>query len=149
MIHKERLKVIVKNIREEVLNRLRMSEDLSEIKRVVYGEKVRIGSLPTPAIWVVPAPYVPDLSGGHTTGHDITYDFVSLVKSNKPEEGLIKAIEFSYEIYDVLMADRQLGGLVSDIRPLRIDPSYEMGNSTQVYWSNIQFAFRFKRREKS
>jgi hypothetical protein len=50
-------------------------------------------------------------------------------------------------VYDVISADRTLNGMVFDIRPLNVDPSYEAVTSTNVYWSNVEFAFRIQRRE--
>lgn len=146
-ISRKPLKDLFKEVREEVKNKLKESEELSEIKSVVYGERIRVGNLKTPSIWIVPEPYTPELRGGHTASHDMTFNFVVLIKSQKPEEGLEQAQDIAMTIYDVFTKDRTLNGLVSDVRPTNIDPAYEMGQSTQVYWSAVQFAFRIQRRE--
>jgi hypothetical protein len=147
MIQNKPLKDIHREIRAKVREVLEQSPELTEIKRIVYGDKVRVGTLHTPAIWIVPEPYAPNLVGGKTADHDIRFDFVVLVKANDPEQALEKAHDLALTVYDVLMQDRTLGGTVSDVRPTQIDPAYEMGNNTQVCWSAVQFDFRVKRRE--
>lgn len=146
-IKKQPLKDLFKEVRDTIKLKLQEEESLSEIKKVVYGEMQRIGALQTPTIWIVPESYQPELRGGHTAQHDFTYDFVVLVKDMNPETGLQKAEDLAMTVYDTLSGDRTLGGLVSDVRPTRVDPAYEAGNSTQVYWSAVQFAFRLQRRE--
>ncbi|MGG4405806.1 hypothetical protein ABEP13_08075 [Geobacillus stearothermophilus] len=147
MIRNKPLKDIHRAIRAKIREVLEQAPELKEIKRIVYGEKVRVGTLQTPAIWIVPEPYAPNLLGGHTADHDIRFNFVVLVKANDPEQALEKAHDLALTVYDVLMQDRTLGGTVSDVRPTQIDPAYEMGNNTQVCWSSVQFDFRVKRRE--
>lgn len=141
------LATIFHEIREEVIRKLEESELLKEIKEIVYGERQRIGSLKSPAIWIIPDAYTPEIRGGHTIQHDIPFYFAVFVKSPNPEEGLKKAQELSFNVYDVLISDRTLGGIVNDVVPLRVDPAYEVGNSTQLYWSAVQFIFRLQRRE--
>lgn len=140
------LATIYRGVREEVQNVLETSEKLSEIKDVIYGEQQRIASLQVPAIWIVPNSYTPELRGGHTANHDIPFDLVVFVKSMNPQEGLKQAQDLAMTVYDVMISDRSLNGLVSDVRPTRVDPAYEAGNSTQLYWSAVQFAFRLQRR---
>ncbi|WP_373896382.1 hypothetical protein [Virgibacillus sp. CBA3643] len=147
MISGKPLKDIFRDVREEVKRKLKESTDLADIKSVVFGERIKIGNLQTPAIWIVPESYTPELRGGHTASHDITFSFVVLVKTPQPQEGLEKAQDLAMTVYDVFTSDRTLSGLVSDVRPTNVDPAYEMGNSTQVYWSAVQFAFRLQRRE--
>lgn len=146
-IRNKPLKDLYKDVRDAVIQKLKDDERLSDIKDVVYGERKRIGSLKSPAIWIVPESYQPELRGGHTAMHDITFNFVVLVKHTKPQEGLQQAEDFSMTVYDVIAGDRRLDGLVSDVRPMRVDPAYEAGNNTQLYWSAVQFAFRLQRRE--
>lgn len=141
------LKDIYKEVREAIKTKLENDDSLEEIKRVVYGEMQRIGRIVSPSIWIVPESYQPELRGGHSAVHDITFDFVVLVKDYNAEKGLQQAEDLAMNVYDVISADRTLGGVVSDVRPMRVDPAFEAGNSTQVYWSAVQFAFRLQRRE--
>jgi len=134
-------------IREAIITKIESHESLTDIQEVVYGERQRIGKLKSPAVWMVPEAYAPELKGGRTAQHDFTFDFVVLVKGNNPQEELKQAEALSMTLYDVFTADRTLGGLVSDVRPMRVDPAYEAGNNTQLYWSSVQFAFRLQRRE--
>jgi len=134
-------------IREAIISKLQNDTSLADIKEVVYGERQRIGRLKSPAIWIIPEPYTPDLRGGRTAQHDFTFNFVVLVKGNDPQEELKEAERLAMTVYDVFTADRTLGSLVSDVRPMRVDPAYEMGNNTQLYWSAVQFVFRLQRRE--
>jgi hypothetical protein len=134
-------------IREAIIEKLKEHESLEEIKDVVYGERQRIGTLQSPAIWIVPEPYQPELRGGRTAQHDFTFDFVVLVKGTQPQESLKEAERLSMTIYDVFTEDRTLDGLVSDVRPMQVDPAYEAGSNTQLYWSAVQFVFRLQRRE--
>lgn len=134
------------DIREEILKILRENESLSEVQDVIYGERKRIGTLKSPAVWVVPEPYQPQLVGGKTEEHDFTFTFVILIKGNQPQETLKQAERLSMTIYDVFIKNRTLNGLVYDVRPLQVDPAYEGGGNTQLYWSATQFAFRVKRR---
>jgi len=134
-------------VREGIITKLETDPGLTEVEEVVYGERQRIGRLKSPAVWMVPEPYTPQLRGGRTAQHDFTFNFVVLVKGNSPQEDLKQAETLSMTIYDVFTADRTLGGLVDDARPLRVDPAYEAGNNTQLYWSSVQFAFRLQRRE--
>jgi hypothetical protein len=138
---------IYKGIREEIQTVIESSEELTEIKSVTYGEKQRIGTLQTPAVWIVPNAYSPALIGGHKAQHDIPFDFVVFVKDLEPERGLQKAQDLALTIYDVLTSDRTLNGLVHDVRPTEVTPSYEAGQSTQLYWAAVQFTFRLQRRE--
>lgn len=134
-------------IKNEITEKLKEHELLSEVKEVIYGEQARIGNIQSPAIWIVPEPYQPQLRGGRTAQHDFTFNFVTLVKSVKPGDGLEEAQEMAMKVYDVLTEDRTLNNLVSDVRPLRIDPAYDAGKSLQLYWSAVQFGFRLQRRE--
>lgn len=147
MIVAKSLDEIYFSIRDKVIEKLENSQQLKEIQTIVYGERQKIGVLKTPAIWIIPNSYQPDLQGGHRVQHDIPFDFVVLIKSNNPEEGLSKAQELSFKIYDTLMKDRTLDNLVSDVRPTRVDPAYEEGGQAQLYWSAVQFVFRLQRRE--
>lgn len=146
-VSKKPLVELFNEIRERIIKLLKEHDSLSEIKDVVYGERQRIGVLKSPAIWIVPEPYQPELRGGRTAQHDFTFNFVVLIKGNNPQEALKQAETLSMTIYDVFTEDRTLGGLVSDVRPMRVDPAYEAGNNTQLYWSAVQFAFRLQRRE--
>lgn len=143
----DKLATIYKGIRDELITLLKESPDLDEIKGVIFGERQRIGSLQTPSIWIVPNSYSPVLSGGHKAQHDIPFDFVVFVKDLEPERGLQKAQDLALTVYDVIAADRTLNGLVHDVRPTQVTPSYEAGQSTQLYWAAVQFAFRLQRRE--
>lgn len=146
-VSRKSLAELFDEIRESIESKLKEHDSLSEIKDVVYGERQRIGVLKSPAIWIVPEPYQPELRGGRTAQHDFTFNFVVLVKGNNPQEALKEAERLSMTIYDVFTEDRTLGGLVSDVRPMRVDPAYEAGNNTQLYWSAVQFSFRLQRRE--
>jgi len=146
-VNKRPLVEIFDEIREFIINKLETDASLADVKEVVYGERQRIGKLKSPAVWIVPEPYTPSLIGGKTAQHDIPFNFVVLVKGNNPQEELKTAERLSMTIYDSFTSDRTLGGLVSDVRPMRIDPAYEGGNNTQLYWSSVQFAFRLQRRE--
>lgn len=146
-VSKKPLSELFNEIREAIISKLEEHESLEVINDVVYGERQRIGTLKSPAIWIVPEPYQPELRGGRTAQHDFTFDFVVLVKGTQPQEALKEAENLSMAIYDVFTEDRTLGGLVSDVRPMQVDPSYEAGNNTQLYWSAVQFAFRLQRRE--
>lgn len=138
---------IYEQIKNTIEEKIKTSELLGDVKSVVFGEQYRIGSLKSPTIWIVPEPHQPNIKGGATVEHDFTFDFVVLVKSPNSSEGLVKALKIAMTTYDVLMADRTLDGLVSDIRPLRVEPAYEAGNNTQLCWSAIQLAFRVERKE--
>lgn len=138
---------IFTEVREKIIHKLENDERLKEIKDVIYGERVRIGSLKSPAIWIVPEPYQPDIVSGNRTQHDFTFNFVVLVKGNNPEETMKIAERLSLTIYDVLVENRTLDGLVHDVRPMQIDPAYEVGKNTQIYFSAVQIAFRIQRRE--
>ena|SRR5690625_1009106 len=146
-VSKKPLSELFNEIREAIISKLEEHESLEVINDVVYGERQRIGTLKSPAIWIVPEPYQPELRGGRTAQHDFTFDFVVLVKGTKPQEALKEAENLSMAIYDVFTEDRTLGGLVSDVRPMQVDPAYEAGNNTQLYWSAVQFSFRLQRRE--
>lgn len=146
-VSKKPLVELFNEIRETIISKLKEHEALSEINDVVYGERQRIGALKSPAIWIVPEPYQPELRGGRTAQHDFTFNFVVLVKGNEPQEALKQAETLSMTIYDVFTEDRTFGGLVYDVRPTQVDPAYEAGNNTQLYWSSVQFIFRLQRRE--
>lgn len=147
MIKTEDLSNLYFAILDAVVEKLEKAESLKEVQTINYGERLRIGGMKQPAIWIIPNPYEPDLVSGHRVQHDIPFDFAVFVKSNKPEEGLEKAQDLAFKVYDVLKVDKTLGGLVSDVRPTRVDPAYEAGESTQLYWSAVQFTFRVQRRE--
>lgn len=146
-VSKKSLAELFDEIREAIENKLKEHDSLKDIRDVVYGERQRIGNLKSPAIWIVPEPYQPNLRGGRTAEHDFTFNFVALIKSNQPQQALKQAEVLSMTIYDVFTEDRTLGQLVSDVRPMQVDPAYEAGNNTQLYWSAVQFAFRLQRRE--
>lgn len=144
---KKPLDEIYFEIIDAIKERLKNDERLKEINTIIFGERMRIGKLLSPAIWIVPEPYQPSLEGGHTAQHDIAFNFVTLVKGNDPETCLKEAQRLALVTYDVIIQDRTLNGLVSDVRPTRVDPAYEAGQSTQLYWSSVQMVFRLKRRE--
>ncbi|WP_322524953.1 hypothetical protein [Marinococcus luteus] len=97
----------------------------------------------------MPTSHTPELVSGHTEQHDFSYEFLILVKSNKPEEGFEKAEDLALTVYDALMEDRTLDGTVHDVRPSGIDPAYSGGaENPQLYWSAVEFVFRLQRRAK-
>lgn len=122
-------------------------EVLAVVQEVIYGEQQRIGSIRSPALWVVPESWQPELKGGFTAEHAIKFNVVSLVKSANPQEGLKQAERVVLRAYDVLIEGRTLDGLVADVRPLQVDPAHEAGNNTQLSYAAVQFALVFKRRE--
>jgi len=61
--------------------------------------------------------------------------------------GKDSADDLAAAVYDVISADRTLNGMVYDVRPLNVDPSYEAVANSNVYWSSVEFAFRIQRRE--
>jgi len=146
-IQSRKLKDIYSEIREELESKLTNSEDLSHVQSVVFGQRTRIGSLQTPAIWIVPNAYDPQHTGGHTADHNIPFDFVGFVKNTDPEKGLKDAQDLALDIYDVLVSDRTLNGNVNDFRPTRVDPAYEAQGANNLFFSAVQFSCRLKRRE--
>lgn len=146
-IQNKPLDEIYESIRSEIKEALQDNDKLEDIEDITFGERKHIGRLKSPSIWIVPDSYTPDFHGGNTVQHDFPFEFVTLVKSNKPQEGLEKAQELSFLVYDVLVKDRTLNGTVSDVRPERVDPAYDMGDNTQLFWSAIKIVFRLKRRE--
>jgi hypothetical protein len=138
---------LFEEIRETIIKTIKEHKSLSKIKDVIYGERQRIGRLQSPAIWIVPEPYQPELRGGRTAQHDFTFNFVVLVKGNEPEKLLKEAERLALTVYDVLTEDRTLGGLVSDVRPMQVDPAHEVGDNTNLIFSAVQFSFRLQRRE--
>lgn len=146
-VSEEPLHVKFAEVRKAIEEKLKSHELLADIRDVVYGERKRIGALKSPAIWIVPEPYKPEIVGGKSTDHDFTFNFVCLVKDYQPEEGLKEAERLSLSVYDAMMEDRQLGDRVSDVRPKQIDPAYEAGTNRQICFAAVQMAFRIKRRE--
>lgn len=139
---------VVAGIRDEVVRRLQQAgPPLDTVVQVHYGHQQRIGRMETPALWVVPEPWQPEVIGGHRTGHDVAYNIVSLLKDMYPSEGLREAERLAYGAYDVLMADRTLGGLVSDVRPGQIDPAHEATSNPRLCFAAVQLKFRLQRRE--
>ena len=146
-IQRKALADTYRDIREKAIEKIKNHSDLTDVKDIIFGEKKRVGSLNTPAIWIVPSAHVPQLRGGHTAQHNIPLDFVTFVKHYEPQEGLKQAQDLALRIYDVILEDRTLDGLVNDVKPTRVDPAYEIGQSKQVYWSAVQFEFSLQRRE--
>lgn len=146
-VSEESLLKIYGDIRDAVMDRLTDSNVLSDIKEVIYGERQRIGQVASPALWVVPESWQPALQGGVTVQHDIPFTVVSLVKNSRPQDGLREAEDWILKAYDVLVDDRSLNGLVSDVRPMQIDPAHEAGQNTQLSYAAVRFEFRLKRRE--
>lgn len=141
------LKDIYKDLRDALKYKLTNAIELKEVQRVVYGESARLGSLQMPAIWIIPEPYIPVVVGGKTAEHPIRFNLVAFVKDNEPERGLERAQDLAFTVYDVIMQDRTLGGIVFDITPTRVDPAYEIGQNSNLYWSAVQFDFKIKRKE--
>lgn len=146
-IQDEKLKDLYADVREAFLEKLKNDDRLEDVNDVTFGERKHIGRMKSPSIWVVPNSYEPALRGGSTVEHNFTFDFVTLVKSNEPQKGLEKAQELAFLVYDVLVEDRTMDGTVNDVRPQRIDPAYDMGEQTQLFWAAVQFEFRLQRRE--
>ena len=146
-VSEDPLTVIYGSVRSAVTDRLTNDVSLVGINEVIYGERQRIGQVASPALWIVPESWQPELQGGVTVQHDISFTVVSLVKSSRPQEGLREAEDWIMKVYDVLVSDRSLGGLVSDVRPMQVDPAHEAGNNTQLLYAAVRFDFRLKRRE--
>ncbi|MBD1373751.1 hypothetical protein IC620_15500 [Hazenella sp. IB182357] len=95
---------IRKEIKTELLAKLKSTDGLKNIQTVVYGDRVNIGKTSSmPLLWVLPVPHQPDLRGGHTELHDFTFTFVTMAYSvNNPEDGKEQAEDLTAKVYDVL-----------------------------------------------
>lgn len=140
-----------RDLKSAILHKLESSiEDgqaLEEVETIIYGERYRINDLETPAVWVVPSPYIPEKRGGHKTDHDFSYDFVAMVQSETPEEGLDESQELAAKVYDLMMDDRTLNGTVMDVVPSLVHPAYSVGDTNDIYWSAIQLTYKVIREE--
>lgn len=145
------LATIRKDIKDGIISTLKTETNeagvLSDVRTIHYGEKINIAEVQTPIVWIIPQPHTPDLRGGHTAIHDFTFDFIQMIESYEPDEGEEKADDLTARVYDVMVDDRTLGGLVYDIRPTSFDPSYQAAESNTLFWGSTQFVFRIQRRE--
>jgi hypothetical protein len=141
---------IRRDIKDQIIAKLEEARAgaLSAVASIAFGDRTDVGEVnQMPLIWVLPTPHQPELRGGHTAIHDFTFSFVVMVHELDATQGKDIADDLASIVYDVISADRTLNGMVFDIRPLNVDPSYEAVTSTNVYWSNVEFAFRIQRRE--
>ena len=122
-------------------------EPLEEVASVHMGDKAHVGDLNLPAVWVLPAPYMPIQRGGHTAEHPMAYDIAVLVHGDDPGVGRTDALDLAARCYDVLLADRTLGGEVHDVRGVRVDPAFRAAEGPLVYWASVQVECVVRRRE--
>jgi hypothetical protein len=119
---------------------------LTEAKTLLYGSKANVTKLSTAAVWIVPEAHIPDVSAARRAWHNFNFDFAAVVKDIDPEKGADRAEDLAAKIYDVIMADRSLGGLVHDITPTSVEPAYEAGVN-QLHWAAVSFSFKIPRVE--
>ena len=122
-------------------------EPLEGVGSVHYGEQANLHAVRFPIVWIIPAAHRPELKGGHTAMHDFTFDFVALTSSQDAAAGREEAEGLQARVYDLITADRKLGGVVQDVRPLNYDPSHTATRARHVHYAGCRFAFRITRRE--
>ena len=141
---------IRKDLKDAIMNKLKtamQSGTLQDAKSLIYGNRAKIGSVNPPIIWVIPNSHVPDVSAHSRAWHNFNFDFLAVTKHVEPEKAADQAEDLAARIYDVIIADRHLDGLVHDITPTSVDPAYEAGQSTQLYFAAVSFSFRIPRVE--
>lgn len=144
------LAAIRRDIKDQIVAKLEEARAgaLSAVASIVFGDRTDVGEVnQMPLIWILPTPHQPELQGGHTAIHDFTFSFVVMVHELDAAQGKDVADDLASLVYDVISADRTLNGIVYDVRPLNVDPSYEAVANSNVYWSNVEFTFRIQRRE--
>jgi len=121
---------------------------LEDVESVFYGDRIELGQIKSSTVWVIPVPHTPVHRGGHTAQHDFTFGFVAMVKNIKDAQtGKDEAEDLAARVYDLISADRTLGGVVGDVLAQRIDPSYQAAANNSIFWAYVEFVFRTMRRE--
>lgn len=118
------------------------SGTLTDIKSIIYGDRAKIGEMKTPSLWILPASYIPEITGGTRIIHNFTYDIVALVNSNDPERGCELAEDIAARAFGIIVSDRKCSNTCDEIIPIRIDPAFRGEPGSNLYWCSIQFIFR-------
>lgn len=138
-----------KNIKNEIISilndNLTSDKSLSDVKEIHYGDKTNLSTLKWPAVWILPAPHTPEMSGGNRVIHNFTFDFAVLTKNLDAEKGREDAEDLAARVYDVMTKDRSLNGLVIDVIPTTINPASTLAGAQQIYWSSITIQFQTQR----
>jgi hypothetical protein len=147
----QNLAQIRKDLKDAIIAKLKDAMQpggsLQDVKNVLYGNRAKIGQVNPPIAWVIPDTHVPDVSAHSRAWHNFNFDIIGVIKNIDPELGADQAEDLAARIYDVIMADRKLGGLVHDITPTGVNPAYEAGQNTQLHWAAVSFSFRIPRVE--
>ncbi len=145
----QNIATIRKDVKDEIIEVLEdataVNEDLEDVKKVAYSERIESASIDLPMIWVLPEPHTPEIVSVRQEEHGFTFFFVALVRNIDVEVGKEEAEDIAARVYDHLMKDRQLNGKVHDIRPGLFNPAYQRSDSRQIYWAACQLIFIVRR----
>lgn len=143
----------IKNAIEKTIEEQRgQDESLSDLEKVIYGDKMDKGKLKgqLPATWIIPMPHTPDVNTANAEDHPFKFGFASLVQNkNDHEQGRHEAENLSSRVYDVIAEDRRLNQKVHDTYPGQIIPVQEFPEGPGTFWSGFEFNFLVRRNRYS
>jgi len=111
---------------------------VAALKSTIFGEKESPAQVQFPAVFIIPGPDEISESTNVEFQHEYSFELVIVLKNYGIEAGLTEVISLASQCYDVIMADRQLGGTALWAKITSVDSGYGKSEGGPVlHWATI------------
>lgn len=117
-------------------------ETKSSIKSVLLGEQFTYGQLPKAVINPLPSLISQETLGellGQFLGVKVNFSVILVINEYQPKDWFQDIITVMAEVVDAVLADRTLGGKVSDVIPTSFAPGEIKFENKLFYGGEIRF----------
>src|SRR3972149_12331756 len=113
-------------------------ETKSSIKSVLLGEQFTYGSLPKAVINALPSPILQGALG-ELLEVKVNFSVILVINEYEPKDWFTDIIAVIADVVDAVLADRTLGGKVSDVIPTSFSPGEIKFENKLFYGGEIRF----------
>lgn len=113
-------------------------ETKSSIKSVLLGEQFTYGQLPKAVINALPSP-ISQETLGELLEVKVNFSVILVINEYQPKDWFQDIIAVMADVVDAVLADRTLGGKVSDVIPTSFAPGEIKFESKLFYGGEIRF----------
>ena len=111
-------------------------KNLGTLKDVIIGQRTTVAEFPV--AFVIPIRDAIDQATTAKNRHHIGVRVVIINSDPDPETSLSSCINIACSAYDMLIADRTLGGACEYLYPSNFEPDYSIGDSKTLSWVVIE-----------
>lgn len=117
----------------------KLQEGVPALKLISFGEKLNVGQLQFPCLFIIPGEDDIEPATNTEWKHNINFELLIVHKNFDIQAGLLEVVDLAGQCYDILAADRQLGGIALDLLIGTVHPGYGRteGNSL-IHWAVIE-----------